>query len=308
MDNNNFSLTMLKQLDIVDYLNKLGYLPTKINGSNYWFLSPLRVEKEASFKVDRKQNVWYDHGIGKGGNLIDFGILHFNCSVKEFLHKMVTEDFPFHQQLVKSDSINEKPENKIILKEVQPIKHLALIGYLQERKIPLEIALRYCKQVNYQLMDKHYYALGFANDSGGYELRNKYFKGSSSPKNSTLIRKENAEILTVFEGFFSFLSYQSIFKDKIPPVSDFLVLNSLSFTEKNIDRMQSYVGTKLMLDNDLAGNNATEKLLSISTIIKDGRKLYQKHKDLNEFLIKQNSTVQKIIPQKSIAQKWNRHL
>jgi len=31
----------------------------------YWYLSPLREEKEASFKVNRKKNVWYDHGIGK---------------------------------------------------------------------------------------------------------------------------------------------------------------------------------------------------------------------------------------------------
>ena len=53
------------QIDMVDYLYSVGYLPQKINGNSYWYLSPLRSEKPASFKVNRAKNVWYDHGIGK---------------------------------------------------------------------------------------------------------------------------------------------------------------------------------------------------------------------------------------------------
>ena len=46
------------KLDLVEYLFSLGFTPTKIRGNNYWYTSPLRDEKEASFKIDRNKNVW----------------------------------------------------------------------------------------------------------------------------------------------------------------------------------------------------------------------------------------------------------
>ena len=71
------------QVDLVEYLNSIRYQPQKISGHNYWYLSPLRNEKHASFKVDRSKNVWYDHGIGKGGSLIDFVIEFYKVDVSE---------------------------------------------------------------------------------------------------------------------------------------------------------------------------------------------------------------------------------
>lgn len=35
-----------------------------------WYKSPFRTEKEASFKVDLHKEVWYDFGLGKGGDII----------------------------------------------------------------------------------------------------------------------------------------------------------------------------------------------------------------------------------------------
>jgi DNA primase len=72
---NGASCTEARQMDIVSYLSTLGYEPAKIRNFDYWYLSPLRSEKTPSFKVNRKLNLWYDHGIGKGGNVIDFAIL-----------------------------------------------------------------------------------------------------------------------------------------------------------------------------------------------------------------------------------------
>jgi len=40
-------------------------------------------------------------------------------------------------------------------------------------------------------------------------LRNEYFKGSSSPKDVTLI-ENGAKTMAVFEGFFNFLSYLTL--------------------------------------------------------------------------------------------------
>ena len=54
------------QIDMVDYLLSLGYQPQKIRSENHWYISPLRNEKEPSFKVNKTKNVWSDHGLGKG--------------------------------------------------------------------------------------------------------------------------------------------------------------------------------------------------------------------------------------------------
>ena len=69
------------KLDLVEYLFSLGFTPTKISGNNYWYISPLRHEKEASFKIDRHKNAWYDHGAGKGGTVVDFVMQYFNCDL-----------------------------------------------------------------------------------------------------------------------------------------------------------------------------------------------------------------------------------
>ena len=95
------SIEEARQTDMVEYLSKLGHEPAKIRGVDYWYLSPLREERTPSFKVNRKLNRWYDHGLGKGGNIIDFAILYHNCTVGEFLHQL-TEIFLFTSHCLSS--------------------------------------------------------------------------------------------------------------------------------------------------------------------------------------------------------------
>ena len=59
-----------KNIRLADYLQSLGYQPIKQQGNNLWYNSPLRAEKEPSFKVNLDRNLWYDFGMGKGGNII----------------------------------------------------------------------------------------------------------------------------------------------------------------------------------------------------------------------------------------------
>lgn len=49
-----------KQIRIEDYLHSLGHTPVRRQGVNLWYRSPLRQEKEASFKVNTGINCWYD--------------------------------------------------------------------------------------------------------------------------------------------------------------------------------------------------------------------------------------------------------
>jgi hypothetical protein len=77
-----------RQIDLVDYLASLGHQPKKTSNNDNWYLSALGEEKTPSFKVNRRFNVWCDHGTGKGGDLIDFGTLYFNCSTADLLNKL----------------------------------------------------------------------------------------------------------------------------------------------------------------------------------------------------------------------------
>ena len=125
------------QMDMVRYLEGIGFLPKSIRENDFWYLSPLRDEKSPSFKVNRIKNVWYDHGMGKGGTLVDFGILYYRCSVKEFLQKMEEEkgvNISFHPQ--NKQAAGERKEGlqvaaKIIVLESREINDQGLQKYLQ---------------------------------------------------------------------------------------------------------------------------------------------------------------------------------
>ncbi|MES2331134.1 DNA primase [Sediminibacterium roseum] len=297
MERDKLSIAEVKKIDMVEYLEKLGHSPNKIRNNDYWYLSPLRDEKTPSFKVDRKLNVWYDHGLQKGGNLVDFGILFYQCTVKELLQKIEQKNhFPFHTQspLFKSISFSAAGEKeKIVVRDVRSnIKLLSLKQYLSFRKIPLEIANRFCKEIDFDLYDKKYTVIGFQNSAGGYELRSANFKGSSSPKEVTLIGKNLSNEILVFEGFIDFLSYQTMHQRKFIMMTkqqpNFLVLNSIGFMEKMKPQLEKYPSIHLYLDRDNKGLTITKEVLAISRKYRDESLIYKNHKDLNEFLMKEH--------------------
>ena len=60
-----------KKLSIIDFLDKENVTLKKKKGNAYWYLSPFRDEKTASFKVSKKENLWYDYAIKEGGDLVE---------------------------------------------------------------------------------------------------------------------------------------------------------------------------------------------------------------------------------------------
>ncbi len=287
-----------KQIDLVDYLASLGHQPQKVNNQDYWYISPLRDEKTASFKVNRKLNVWYDHATGKGGNLIDFGTQYFNCSVAELLQRLsgqAVPSFSFHQQQQTGHSHNvqsypagekkENPESKIVIVDSRVLADKSLLDYVHKRNIPQDIASRFCREVDFLLYGKKQTVVGFQNNAGGYELRSPNFKGSSSPKDITFI-DNRAKSVAVFEGFFNYLSYRTMNHKAGEPLTNFLVLNSLSFFEKSHNLMESHEQVHLYLDRDKAGIYCVQEALKWNQYLyKDQSHLYSNHKDLNDWLV-----------------------
>jgi len=262
MRSEKITIAKAREIDMVQYLASLGYRPVTIKGNDHWYLSPLRNENTASFKVNTRLNKWYDHGLGKGGNLIDFGILYFKNSVSEFLD-LLRGSFPFQQQPNWTSQKGAKNDPKIIIEEITKLTSPALLNYLCERKIDLAIATQFCNQIHYRLDNKKYYGIGLKNDTGGWEIRNKFFKTSSTPKAIRMI-KNNSDQLAIFEGFMDFLSFMSMHKNERIN-SDYLILNSLAFFQKTMPIIQTYKNKKLYLDRDDAGRKITTSILATDT-------------------------------------------
>lgn len=277
------SVEQTKAIDMVSYLSNLGFEPTKIVHDDYWYLSPLRNENTASFKINRRLNRWYDHGMGKGGNLIDFGLLYFNCSFGEFLKQYVGNLAKQPKEIPLQYSSKER-QSKIIIQKSQSLQSPSLLGYLKQRKIPLQIARDFCTEVHYSINEHSYYGIGFKNDLGGFEIRNPYFKLSSFPKSITTYEHNSSEVL-VFEGFMDYLSYKTINRDLRDNKQNFVILNSLSFLEKARPFIEKHQLARLYLDRDQAGENATKLAISWNGKYKDESTLYRDCKDLNDWVI-----------------------
>ncbi len=268
-----------KRVDIIGFLALNGFKPDYNQGVNYWYKSPLRDEKNPSFKVNSFKNLWFDFGIGEGGDLIKLICLLFKVDNSNALKILSRNQYSNHQTDLNTE------DSKVIITNVKELSNIQLINYLDSRKIKSHFSKKYCKEVSFRLKDRNFYAIGFQNDSKGYELRCKYFKGSCTPKDITLIRN-NSDKLLIFEGFIDFLSWFSC-KHFIPGTYDYLILNTLSFLNKSKSVINGYKEVLLFLDNDDAGKRAAAELIETggSKCI-DMSMEYSEYKDLNESLVK----------------------
>jgi hypothetical protein len=280
------TFTEAKTIAITQYLYNLGIEPTKLRGNDHWYRSPFREERTPSFKVNSRLNVWYDHGTGEGGTIIDLAAKLHQCTYQEAAEKLTNGNF----QKAPPSIVNRKvaqPENKIEIIGVNPITDPRLIKYLNQRCIGLDIANRYCREIDFSIGSKTYTAIGFPNQSNAYELRNRWFKGSCSPKDFSFIDNGEKKIC-VMEGFMDFLSVLSFESWEIKQFaanSNFLVLNSLRLLKRSLPILQSYKEVNLFLDNDIAAKEAKENLREKEIRFNDASTLYRGHKDVNEYLI-----------------------
>ncbi|MCE7059728.1 toprim domain-containing protein [Dyadobacter sp. CY343] len=281
------TLQTIKDTDMTSYLADLGIEPARVQGPNYWYHSPLREERTPSFKINLRLNRWFDYGIGKGGNLIDFGILYHQCSVSDLLQKFRSGQHARpHSYTPVLPSYNQ-PENKLHILEEKPIHSVALVRYLSKRGIDKQFADQVCREVLYELGKNRYYSIGFRNDSGGWELRNQYSKISSSPKDVTRIDNGSKEVC-VFEGFFDLLSYQVIARQQQLPEMNYLVLNSIALFQRARPFLERHQQAHLFLDHDLAGRTLTANAISLHHCYCDAAGMYENFKDVNDWLLSVN--------------------
>lgn len=279
-----------KKIPITAYLAKLGFEPAKVRGNDYWYRSPLRCEKDPSFKVNAKLNLWYDHGSGEGGTILDLGAKINCCSVKDFAESLAADQL--NAGVIHTNTRPVHLDNKLEITTVHHLSDSGLLLYLKDRGISADVATSHCLEANFNIGKKEYKAVAFQNQSGGFELRNNWFKGSSSPKDVSYHNRDNHD-LCLFEGFIDLLSYRQLEQKGFPRFeqSDILVLNSLSFVNKTIELLKVYQSVNLFLDNDSAGNKAKAHIESAGVRVKDQSRIYTAFKDVNEFLVASSHTL-----------------
>ena len=273
----------IKSIPIREYLTNIGIHPVKDYGYYSMYHCPYREDQNASFKVDYNKNIWYDFGTSEGGSIIDLVMKINNYSLKEAITE-ISQCFSTTVRQINSVSDKANIENQgINIQNIIPITHPKLTAWVQERKIDLDLANIYCREIHYRNRDKEYFSVGFRNDAGGYELSSPpNFKGCISPKDITTIRN-NSNICLAFEGFWDFLSYLSIQKIE-KSKHDVAILNSVANVQKAMSFLKSHKDVYTYLDNDEAGQKATEYIKSNCVSVNNRSERYAGFKDLTDYL------------------------
>ena len=298
-------LSRIKRYPIVEYLERKGIKPVRKTPTYALYRSPLREETHPSFKVDTEKNLWIDYGEGRGGSIIDLCMRMEGCTLSEAIHRLGQNASDNGTSSFLNDFV---PNNSQPVMAVNGARRLIEISdtlppHFQEyltkvRCINLEKAMPFLKCISYEVRGRRYQAIGFANLSGGYELRDdKTFKGTIAPKDITPIFTDRAEPVCIFEGFMDFLSFLSM-KEEI--TNHCLVMNSVSNVARTIrylnDRHLTHI--RAFLDNDEAGRMAVQDFIKAGFHVEDMNIHYKDFKDLNEYHVSRVREQQKRKAQK----------
>lgn len=279
--------TLRRDTSLVDLLARLGYQPVKSSGREQMYHSMLRdSDTRPSFAVNDDLGVWFDHGTGKGGNIIDFGLAYWpGLGFKEVVEKLggITA-LPAEPRKLRPRRPVRVPN--YVVEDIRELGGNNVISqYLRERRV-LEAAQSRLKEIYYFVEDqkglkKHFFGAGWQNQNGGWEVRNRYFKGCLGRKAISFIQGHPKD-LVVFEGFINYLSWRTEHPDADETV---IVLNSVSLIESGIGRAKNFSSIDLFFDHDAAGEKALMRWLQALPYSRDRSAVYAGFNDYNEKLM-----------------------
>jgi hypothetical protein len=280
-------------ISIVELLDNLGFPPPKPVGKERKYISMLRDSDTApSFSVDEKAGTWYDHGEGKGGNIIDFARLYWSSlTFPEVLEKIVAVTNAEHRHDISAPVRRQKQQqpkepNYHILKIQEVGLNQAITEYLQSRGV-WEPAKGRLKEVYYYVEDEqkkrnNFFAAGWQNENGSWEIRSTLdFKGCLGHKAISFI-PGNDKSLAVFEGFFDYLSWltENPFAD-----ASVLVLNTLSLLQAGIKKAEDFADVSTYFDNDPSGRKASRAFKTALPQAIDRSAIYEGYNDYNDKIV-----------------------
>ncbi|MDF1864390.1 MAG: toprim domain-containing protein [Saprospiraceae bacterium] len=304
-----------RKIHLPDLMARLGYQPTEIKkgGNEYWYKSPFRKEKTASFHTSFLNGIWIwkDFGDDSHGTVIDFVMRHENYhEPKEALRYLrnIYQHGLFENQKSSAGDLNtglfsyqQQPikgvkdswfERELEFTEAHEIRNSIIFNYLESRGIPKNLANLYLKEVKYRNIkkDKIYFAFGMKNLSGGYEIRSasdqNVFKSALIKRDISIVSNaSNNKMTNIFEGMTDFLSFLVLAKYYcLPTDNDAIIMHSLSSFKKTIDyiKQKNYNEINTFLDNDEAGYKYNQKFINqLGDKVKNQSKTFAGFIDLN---------------------------
>ena len=279
------NIEVIRTIPLADFLARLGHEPVRRSGNELWYLAPYRGERTPSFRVNVAKQLWYDFGLGKGGDI--FTLAGELLQSDDFMAqaRFIAEAADMTVAGWEKPTYLPKPTEPVFEDvEVAPLLRSPLTEYLSGRGIPYAIASRHCCRLNYGVRGKRYFAVGFPNMAGGYEVRSRFFKGCIPPKSVSLVKSDDtpSNECLVFEGFMDFLSAETL---QVTGNADCLVLNSVANVKKAEELLDGYGRIGCFLDRDEAGRRTLAALTKrYGERVTDRSILYGGCKDLNEHL------------------------
>ena len=283
-------LSLIKRYPIVEYLERKGIKPVRRTAAYALYCSPLREETHPSFKVDTEKNLWIDYAEGRGGSIIDLCMRLEDCTLSEAIHRLGQNAPANGTYSSRNGFASNNTQPAMAANEARRLIEISdtLPPHFQEyltkvRCINLEKGMPFLKCISYEVRGRRYQAIGFANLTGGYELRDdKTFKGTIAPKDITPIFTDRAEPVCIFEGFMDFLSFLSM-KEEI--INHCLVMNSVSNVARTIRYLNDrhLTNIRAFLDNDEAGRRTVQDFIKAGFHVEDMNIHYKDFKDLNEY-------------------------
>lgn len=308
-----------ENISMPELLRCFGHQPVflKQSGNEYWYISPFRYEKTPSFHTSYIGGKWIWNDFGRGdvtgsGTVIGFTMLHENVDVKGAL-QLLKAMFPNRGRAVSLDALRLTPlfknvdlatetakpaSESLVVREIkEQIWHKGLIGYLAgERRIDYKLAKRYLRHIRYEntTTNQQYDTLGFINESGDFECRDKYFKGilktpsatdRRAAKDISFIPGDDHSSVAVFEGFMDFLTVLTIKGVEVLPV-DVIVLNMVNMRRRALGFIKEtgYQAVYTFFDNDDAGAKTTKLFQEeLGTLVQPQNHLYSGYKDYNQY-------------------------
>ncbi|WP_121812989.1 CHC2 zinc finger domain-containing protein [Mucilaginibacter kameinonensis] len=287
------------EMSLLDYfftLENIGTLRYEgKKGKEYFF--GFDHQKTGSISIKDKDNLWYDHALGEGGDIIK--------AVQKFENKTFVEAI---KRLSNSTDIiadgyhaffkkNGETELDIEIKKVlDTVQHPALINYLHSRGLGIKDVEGVAKEVHWSTGKDHFFAIGFQNANNGYAVRSSVYKGNLKGGGiSTFTVGSQPQSIKLFEGSMDFASYRHLFPDE--SFNAILLNGTGNLTELlcekiNTKSIEKGIPVHTYFDNGrdgVGGKHATQKAIKLIKGATDQSSFYAEKglNDINDFLMAQ---------------------
>ncbi|MBS1529742.1 MAG: hypothetical protein JSU01_05515 [Bacteroidetes bacterium] len=278
-----------KAVALTGLLQKLGHNPVRTSGADLIYLGMLPGSgSRPAFAVNPELNVWYDHTLGKGGNLIDFAMAYWQSGFLDAFKKICA--LTGHNADIDSTAKSGRRRHAVRLPhyQVEYVKPLGNNFFIQKYLVGLgiwEIAQSHLSEIYYFVEDekqrrKHFFAAGIQNELGSWEVQSLNFCGSLGHKAMTIIPGDTNR-LAVFENFVNYLSWLVVEPGCNCTV---LILNTLTVIFAAARKAGEFEQVAVYLDRTEVGFKATSAFLTQAPGAYDASGNYKGYANYNEML------------------------